>query len=463
MSYAFPTKSLPEGLRSSTNLALLASLGIHGLLWVVLPNIPFHSKPVEADLQQSIGVVQLTPEELSRLPQTATPPVELPAFATQPSALPPLPPPPNLGLFSQIPSGVPNSSNYKDLLKVPFQPQFQDLAQLPVPNQNRPAPAQPDIQNVPIPFQFEQRLPPPPPALALRQPANSQLPAQQKLPPPPAAWRQPTNSQLPTVAVKPAPMPDFLTRLPALPAPTPGSNSAATPTPSASQPQVLSSTQPKVSQELIAALLARREQLRQSSQASSSGSTLVAATEDLSNWVAEVNPTSWHKLTISPDYPKQACPRQLAGTASVLVLVNPQGNITNGPRLNKTTGSSILDGAALAAVKAYEFKSISDARQAYLFGVEYKYDSANCTATPSAAPNNHNSVTPATPQNRSRLRSILERNSAAPPTTPPATSENSTAAPPATSEQRSPLRSLLEERSVTPEATPENETAQPNS
>lgn len=91
MRYASPIKNL----LSTSGLAVLASLGIHGLLWAVLPGLTLNQAD-KAPSQRTVGLVQLTPEEQSRLPQVPTADTELPAFANQPSALPPLPPPPPL-------------------------------------------------------------------------------------------------------------------------------------------------------------------------------------------------------------------------------------------------------------------------------------------------------------------------------------------------------------------------------
>lgn len=92
MRYASTNKNF----LSTTGLAVLGSLGIHGLLWAVLPGLPLN-QAAKSPTQRTVGLVQLTPEEQSRLPQTLNPAdTALPDFANQPSALPPLPPPPPL-------------------------------------------------------------------------------------------------------------------------------------------------------------------------------------------------------------------------------------------------------------------------------------------------------------------------------------------------------------------------------
>lgn len=97
MSYA--SNNLPETLRSSTGLAALASVGFHLLLLAVLPVLPLDSKALESQEQRTVGLIELTPDDLSRVPQVSTSPVTLPPpIATPSSILPPLPLPPPINL-----------------------------------------------------------------------------------------------------------------------------------------------------------------------------------------------------------------------------------------------------------------------------------------------------------------------------------------------------------------------------
>ena len=209
MSYASLIKTLPETLRSSTGKAALASLGIHGLLWVVLPVLPFDSKPVESQLQRTVGLIELTPAEQIRLPQVSTSQVTIPPVATQasglpplpsasslppsvlpplppasslpPGVLPPLPPPPVLNL---PPSGVPPIYNYPLRASLP-QPQTIQVP-LSAPNQNNQLlTPQLDLSKLPAPAPSQtyrlQQLPPPP----FAPPANRSLPSTTGLKPEP--------------------------------------------------------------------------------------------------------------------------------------------------------------------------------------------------------------------------------------------------------------------------------------
>jgi len=121
MSTSSLVQALPEAWRSTKGLAIVGSLGIHTLLLVVLPFVSLD--PQEVDLQSSIGVVELSPEEQSRVPQVAADPSVIPPANTaqqqapaaaqgfQSEILPPLPaptpllpPPPGTTLMYQMPS-----------------------------------------------------------------------------------------------------------------------------------------------------------------------------------------------------------------------------------------------------------------------------------------------------------------------------------------------------------------------
>lgn len=114
MSYASLVNIPEKILGSSTSLAAIASLGVHGLLLAILPVLTFESKSLESTSQRTVGLTELTPAELSRLPQVATSDIILPPFATQQSALPALPPPPPIQ-----PGGLPPLPSYQLPLNYP--------------------------------------------------------------------------------------------------------------------------------------------------------------------------------------------------------------------------------------------------------------------------------------------------------------------------------------------------------
>ena len=197
MSYSSLIQVLPEAWRSSTGLAALASVGIHLVLVAVLPYVPFDSQ--DHLLQQTVGVVALTPEEQSRLPQidptlatipsTAAsgqsdlPPLPAPGPAFQSDILPPLPPP----TPSFLPPPPPiNARGYQ-------YPVSNSLPPAQIPTVPVPLPPPPENRSLLSQSPFSQ-LPPPAP--------NQNIRTQQLTPLPPNAI-PPNRSLPPTSGLKP--------------------------------------------------------------------------------------------------------------------------------------------------------------------------------------------------------------------------------------------------------------------
>ncbi|BCL39300.1 hypothetical protein [Nostoc sp. MS1] len=113
MSYVSLLKNIPEILVQPTGIAAIASLGIHGAIALIVPLMPVDSNKSNQSSQKSVGVLQLSQADQSRLPQSQNPnPVgfqaqlplqsqfpqqpqlgNLPNLNAQSTTLPPLPPP----------------------------------------------------------------------------------------------------------------------------------------------------------------------------------------------------------------------------------------------------------------------------------------------------------------------------------------------------------------------------------
>ena len=97
MSQLLLIKNLPFILRQPTLVATVGSLGIHALVAIALPSLSASSTTPQQDERGKVQVVELTPAEMSRLPQLATQPLPPSAIQNQPLSelpSPPLPPPP---------------------------------------------------------------------------------------------------------------------------------------------------------------------------------------------------------------------------------------------------------------------------------------------------------------------------------------------------------------------------------
>ncbi|MGB7441907.1 MAG: hypothetical protein WA919_12620, partial [Coleofasciculaceae cyanobacterium] len=103
-------QNLPEKLSQPTSIAVMASVGIHAVLGLTLPPLLSRAEPQPSG---NVQLLELTPLELSRLPDSTPPLDALPPLPSQPaplsfSSLPrfPLPPSPS----NPLPP-IANSSN----------------------------------------------------------------------------------------------------------------------------------------------------------------------------------------------------------------------------------------------------------------------------------------------------------------------------------------------------------------
>ncbi|MEB3215278.1 MAG: hypothetical protein VKN72_03320 [Nostocales cyanobacterium 94392] len=107
MSYVSVLKNIPEFLSQPAGIAAIASVGIHGAIAFILPLMPVDRKVNQEASPKSVGVMELSEAEQSRLPQNNSPKVAalpqvplqsaipLPNFAVQPTPLGIIPPSPD--------------------------------------------------------------------------------------------------------------------------------------------------------------------------------------------------------------------------------------------------------------------------------------------------------------------------------------------------------------------------------
>lgn len=426
MSYTL-FKTLPETLGSSTSLAAIASLGIHGLLLAILPVLPFESKPLETPSQRTVGLVELTPAEQSRLPQVASSDVALPPFATQQSALPPLPPPPPIqtGVFPSQP--LPQSFQIapnKAISGISQGASSQTKTFTVSPLTRNTAPTRIAINN-PTPGQNQQplrsgELLPPPRRSNWRQPRITEQPSTRglqgfdpsSLPPSPPLASLP--SPPPLVPESPIPPQNINP-----PQNQPAQNQSVatnpqTPTPATRSPQGFEKTKRE--------LLARRDQIARSRAAAppsqntaerdrqkletalqqrlqqpqsnpTTSATTAQAIRQLDDYKAQQQKVQANNPKVISKKPVRekitTCDRALdGGVAYINAVVNPQGKIVSGPDLYSKTGT-IDTQQAMALVRSYAFSRNSDTTS-YNFAIAFNYDTGNCSE-PTAQPSLENS------------------------------------------------------------------------
>lgn len=394
MSYWSFMKSLPIALRQPTGIATIVSVGVHGLLWVVLPVLPLSSKTTESEVQRPVALVELTPAEQSRLPSFATPQLSLPPLPKTTNLFPSLPSlqssnslpstssPYNLPLFPPPPTGF----SFSPSLPLPA-PIGAPTTQIPIPDTPRSSESsqsskptiafqeQPGLdllqqnsdafqsQNSPQLPQLEEAAP-----LSVNPPFSPPAIAPDSAPPTTAPTEAPNNSPEPTSPPTSAPTEQAAT--PTTPPPTPGPRPDKIP----------------------AAAIARLREAQQRQQElfayDATGTSNEEASGTLADWTEQTSQSTgkdFKRLELKPSYPTAACPRKLNGQATFGVVVDADGKIVGELTRIQSAGYRLLNQKAEEALRAYEFEGTGES-QAYLVSLPFTYSSDACVAPSEEAP-----------------------------------------------------------------------------
>lgn len=304
-----PQERALEILRNPLAIAALASVGIHGVLFVVLPMLPA-AKPREMDPQQTVSVIELSPTEQLRLPDFANPQITFPPIASQSRSQPPSRSNPKK---SSPPSLFNNSSIYDFPLLSPPPP----ITVLP---------------NFEIPPILE---PPPRP----RQTSPAQTPAKT----PPKATAKPTPE--PTETTEPA-------------------REEGTPDRPATIPpeaiERLRALQRQLQEQKVAQQPSEQEPGTATTQSDAYSQVIawldrMAASEKVDPTVFREALTKSKEQTLSVSCPVEKCADKIAKLPtqpSFLIAVNPDGKMID-PPVQVKTGDAALDEAAISALKEF--------------------------------------------------------------------------------------------------------------
>ncbi|MBD2123851.1 TonB family protein [Trichocoleus sp. FACHB-262] len=400
MSYWSLIKSLPEVLRQPSGIAAIASVGVHGLLWVVLPVLPLSSKTTESEAQRPVKLVELTPAEQGRLPSFATPQLSLPPLPKTTNLFPSLPSlqssnslpsssssPYNLPLFAPPPSGF----SFSPSVPLPA-PLGLPTTQIPIPDTPAPRISEPAQSSRPtIAFQDQPGLD------AIQQ--NSQALQSQNLPQlPQLEASAPETINFPPTDLSPSE--------PGTPQSQPPSNSpeqtappATTQAPPPETEQAAAPNTPppapgprpdKIPAEAIARLREAQQRQQELYAFDATDTKPEAANNNLKTWsqkasefkqAANAQGEIWKKFDLTPNYPVEACPRKLEGPTVFGVLVDTDGKIVDEPVLIQSSGYRLLNRKAEEAVRTYEFEQTGEP-EAYLVNLPFTYSSDACAAAP---------------------------------------------------------------------------------
>ncbi|HEY9625757.1 MAG TPA: hypothetical protein V6C84_00510 [Coleofasciculaceae cyanobacterium] len=364
---ALETKALPSTLyrlsQNSSAIAAIASLGVHALMFALLPLMPSAVLDTgEPEIKQSVEVVELTPTEESRLPEISNSLIELPPIAQQPLpsqfnySLNPLPDPSTLELppYTGYPSTSTSSDPIRDLLR-----QYSTAEPLPV------SPYPPAPSTLPTPAQ------PATPSQANGEPRSQPSPA------------SPVSLQTPS--------------------PTPGSTAANQPETSQPQPRSLD----EIRQAQTERIRQRREEIsRLATDDTGIGNGAISA--NMGTWLEVA--VAWlggdeqkfkqinlkEPIELEAVYPEAACPLQADLPTEQLpwvgVLVDADGKVVDEtekrPQILRGSKYRIFNQQAIEDAIAHRFEATGE-KEAYVLQLNYDYKPEACPAqTPSPQPQN---------------------------------------------------------------------------
>lgn len=330
-------------LRQPAAVGVIASLGIHGLGLLSLPVLTQASKPDDAQ-QKTVQVVELSPAEQLRLPQTASPQITFPPPSIQSQA------PTTSGNNLPDPSLFNNSSGLGNI------PSF---------------PPPPEVWNPPL---FD-------PSVFFggnSRPGNREATGSKKT----AA-----NSAKPAKKEPKEETPEDKQETPAT-SETPKPDPTTSPSPEPTAP----ARSEKLTQEQLAALLAQARQNAANRESYTLNAGVVNVDIGKKNgddFLAEARELTQGKLKddgwqrgkeVTGFYPESACLFQVSGSTWIGALVKPDGQVERSKVL-LSSGYKGLDKAALDYVAGQKF----DATENYqLFTIPFKFEYSKAACPPKA-------------------------------------------------------------------------------
>ena len=475
---------LSEPLRQPYWWAALASVSLHGVFGVSAPTLSniIYGGNSSKNIPGSVGLVELTPAEAGRLPQTLPPRPSNKPFSIAPVPLrpspklaPPLPPAPPTINLPALPPGMPPPGFFSPLpYSPPLPPSPAPTAPPPPltpsptaknPPLNIPAPVQQQPPSgllfPPLPGNFDRNIPPPPPS----------PPSLRELPSFPAGGTSEDDTEALARKIAEGGVPGLSDpnqiNVPDYYSPQ-GRNSegaeVGTQLPNNETPREIGRGQleplgPNLPPD-------RETQL-------AAANTYFALFERFRKAYPDLEMTG--PTPVSVAYPLAACSQKLEGTAVFGAVVTPQGLLRAVPEPIVPTGYSILDNAAKTAIisPSLTFQAAST-HKLYQLAVPFKYDEKVCSGipvSPSTAPTRPNPAgqqppavapTPPRPTAQPPSPAPAEEKPPTPSTKPQPAAQPSPPAPkPAAPPSPSPQPKPAAEQSPAPRLQPAEESPQP--
>ncbi|MGK7894556.1 MAG: energy transducer TonB [Xenococcus sp. (in: cyanobacteria)] len=321
-------KQSPETpIISSTQIALLISLGFHLLLYKYgFPNLFFPTKNISG--QKTVTTIELSPAEQARLPELDSEFV-IPEFNNTPldGAVPPL----------ALPAYInPEIGDLTDLPAIPV-PLLPDFTNLPSYSTDISLPPIGDLSSLPVP----------PPLEDLDSLLEPPLTPIEELPEEPELLPE----EIPVA-----------TKTPITPTEKPEEEK---PTPE----EIAAVRQQKLQGDL--------QDITNSLQKQDVDTTDEDARENYVAWISRIKEIKPEALLIEGLYPRDACIRRLEGTSVYGVVVDSNNQIVSS-QLLKAAAYPVFDQQAIKDLEKYDFGNQTQQTKPYQVTVEYKYNAEIC-------------------------------------------------------------------------------------
>ncbi|BAZ44379.1 TonB family protein [Chondrocystis sp. NIES-4102] len=350
MSYQSNLDDQSGKLLNPAQLCLLLSIVLHLLLLKYgLPSL----KLDEDSSIREVSVIELTPEQQSRLPNISPQldPSEIPGFNDLPSVNSTDPAAP----FAIPPSLIPglNNSNNLPLIPIPPPPQF-SLPPLP-PITDITLPPVGNLSTLPLPPELD------PSSFKVNPPKSTTTTTTPKQP------QQPVKPSLTNPDIKPQTRPNF-----------PNQPQSQPQNPSSDQsPNQPVETPKQIAQKKVANAQDNINNLSQSLKKVETGTTDEDATKNYVAWLAKVKDIEHEKIEVKGVYPRDACILKLEGSNVFGVVVDQTGAVV---ALDLIKGSKygIFNQVASEQLSDRTFDNKTNQPKPYQVTVDYKYDSEIC-------------------------------------------------------------------------------------
>lgn len=409
MTVSSSAKSSSNFLTQPSTIAILASLGIHGLVFAFLPLFSVSPQSAEAQPPEPVSVVELTPEQERRLPDLERSPRSLlPSSPLESGRFGLTPAPPNGDLF-------PGADSFSSSGRVPSRSPISPggiISRRPSISPGYPATRYPTSRSIPgavpaprvvtpsIPSQPQPQPQPNTPAtpsdpLASGRfgtsgsiPALDDLIARSGAPKPPDEATGDAEDLIPPVTPDDSSSPEPNANPSPSTSPSPETETSEangeTETPDEGSPEPPS---PSPSPEAGTAA-ERFAQLRELYSYNPENTSSEAASQNTKDWFESLPPElsedgEWKvngPIDVTIEYPLQSClPGEEPQAASIGVVVDANGEFLADPVLLRSTGYKGLNEAALEAVQ--EQIPAAEGTQAYTFRVKVNYDPETCLSS----------------------------------------------------------------------------------